>query len=228
VEIQGRRRPSRLQCGPKAFEFRGKDEGIERSVHLFDILENPGKALPPVDQVAPRGLLTLRGMRRHPPAIAVLRDAGRAPMAALQSVPLPFFRDKNADAAKQELVFSHTPILARDASLLRRSQWKDLHALGDAARQRQERRRPQDLARRPHADDEAVARDGEFLRAPVHRLHRMGLVDADAVRRRRHRGNATKVETDEHEAKALANARRSSRADAERLVQREFERQRQR
>ena len=58
---------------------------------------------------------------------------------------------------------------------------------GHAARERQERRRARDLARRADAEDAPLARDRQLLRRAVRGLHRVGLVDADAVRRRRHR-----------------------------------------
>ena len=59
---------------------------------------------------------------------------------------------------------------------------------GHAARQRQERRRAEDLARRPDARRCATGTcDGQLLRAPVRRLHRVVVVEADAVQRRWHR-----------------------------------------
>ena len=55
------------------------------------------------------------------------------------------------------------------------------------ARQRQERRRAQDVARRTHAGDAPSASGRQLLRTPVRGLHGVVVVEAHTVRRRRNR-----------------------------------------
>ena len=90
-------------------------------------------------------------------------------------------RQRSPQALPEPLVPLPHPLGRRPRLLLARLR------RGHAARERQERRRAQDLARRAHAHDAALARDRELLRGAVRELHRVVVVDAGPVRRRRHR-----------------------------------------
>ncbi|PYU43162.1 MAG: hypothetical protein DMG54_07190 [Acidobacteria bacterium] len=121
-----------LQGGSQTFELRRKCEGIEGRVHFGDILYESREK----HRLGLSVTLCKRLQLRTAGAVARQQETHFRMQRShegkgFDQVPVSFFRDKYADAPKQEFIFSHAPVLPCVASLLRCRQWKDFHAFID-------------------------------------------------------------------------------------------------